>query len=136
MSHSRPEILGLTLAVAGARQSGTLTVRVPAENVGTQDVSKAYSDLETRLRVKRDTAHRLREILRTRTARLPDILEAGLFSPVADALRDSVRVLVASLSGLVYLLVFLAPWSVIAVLFWRASRGLRSRRKAKAATVA
>jgi hypothetical protein len=30
-------------------------------------------------------------------------------------------------------IVFLAPWSLIAVLGWRASRGLRSRRKAKAA---
>ena len=73
---------------------GTLTIRVPAahfgaayaalkglgkvetETVATQDVTKAYADLETRLAVKRDAEARLREILRTRTARLSDILEA------------------------------------------------------------
>jgi hypothetical protein len=76
------------------RQHGTLTIRVDAssfdaavvalralgtvrqESVNTQDVSKAYTDLETRLRVKRDTADRLREILRTRTAGLSDLLAA------------------------------------------------------------
>lgn len=75
-------------------RQGTLTIRVPAEHfaaayaalkalgkvetetVATQDVTKAYADLETRLAVKRDAEARLREILRTRTARLADILEA------------------------------------------------------------
>jgi hypothetical protein len=50
--------------------------RVDSENVTSQDVTKAFADLETRLRVKRETEARLREILRTRTARLSDILEA------------------------------------------------------------
>ena len=76
------------------RRRGTIVVRVPAEafaaayaelkglgkieteTVSTQDVTKAYADLETRLRVKRDAEGRLREILRTRTARLSDVLEA------------------------------------------------------------
>jgi hypothetical protein len=76
------------------RQHGTLTIRVEAsafdaavvslrglgtvraETVSTQDVSKAYTDLETRLRVKRETADRLREILRTKTATLNDLLTA------------------------------------------------------------
>ncbi|MET0551649.1 MAG: DUF4349 domain-containing protein [Vicinamibacteria bacterium] len=76
------------------RQHGTLTIRVDAsafdgavvalralgtvrqESVATQDVSKAYTDLETRLRVKRETADRLREILRTKTATLNDLLTA------------------------------------------------------------
>ena len=75
-------------------RSGSITVRVPAdrfaaalaalkgtgkvraESVSTQDVTRAYADLETRLRVKRDTADRLRELLRTRTADLPDVLNA------------------------------------------------------------
>lgn len=79
---------------AGNRRRGTLVLRVPAESfpsayaalkalgkvetetVATQDVTKAYADLETRLRVKRDAAARLREILRTRTDRLAHILEA------------------------------------------------------------
>jgi hypothetical protein len=81
-------------AAEGERRQGTLTVRVPAhrfdevlggvkavgkvltDKVDVQDVTKAYFDLETRLRVKRDTEGRLREILRTRTARLSDVLEA------------------------------------------------------------
>jgi hypothetical protein len=75
------------------RRYGTLTARVPAEqfkaamgglkalgkvlseNTATQDVTKAYTDLETRLRVKRETSERLREILRGKTARLSDVLE-------------------------------------------------------------
>jgi hypothetical protein len=78
----------------GDRRRGTLTLRIPAarfdevfggvkglgkvlnDKVDVQDVTKAYFDLETRLRVKRDTEARLREILRTRTARLSDVLEA------------------------------------------------------------
>jgi hypothetical protein len=76
------------------RQRGSVTVRVPAErfadtvdalkklgkvvseSVATQDVTKAYADLETRLRVKRETEARLRDILRNRAAKLSDILEA------------------------------------------------------------
>ncbi len=75
-------------------ESGTLVLRVPAERfdelmngtgglgrvrargVNAQDVTKAYTDLETRLRVKRETAERLREILRNRTAGLADVLAA------------------------------------------------------------
>jgi len=78
----------------GGHERGTLTLRVPAgrfdellagtaalgivrsQNVSAQDVTKAYADLETRLRVKRDTAERLRAILRTQTAKLSDVLEA------------------------------------------------------------
>ena len=74
-------------------QQGTLTLRVPAESfaaawtelkalgrvrtesVGTQDVTKAYADLETRLRVKRETVDRLRGILKDRAAKLSDVLE-------------------------------------------------------------
>lgn len=76
------------------RESGTLVLRVPAERfdelmtgtgglgrvrargVNAQDVTKAYTDLETRLRVKRETAERLREILKNRTAGLADVLAA------------------------------------------------------------
>jgi hypothetical protein len=94
------EVNGGYLADANAqrgeanRQHGTLTIRVNAsafdaavsslralgtvrtESVSTQDVSKAYTDLETRLRVKRETADRLRDILRTKTAGLSDLLAA------------------------------------------------------------
>jgi hypothetical protein len=76
------------------RRRGTLTLRVRAdrfdaalgalealgkvrsEHVAVEDVTKAYVDLEARLRVKRDAAERLRAILRDRTARLADVLKA------------------------------------------------------------
>ncbi len=76
------------------RESGTLVLRVPAErfdelingtgglgrvrarSASAQDVTKAYTDLETRLRVKRETAERLRAILKDRTAGLADVLAA------------------------------------------------------------
>jgi hypothetical protein len=47
-----------------------------AESLNTEDVTKAYFDLEGRLRVARDAEARIREILRTRAARLADVLEA------------------------------------------------------------
>jgi hypothetical protein len=176
------------------RRAGTLTIRIPAErfaqafetlkrlgkvqteNVGTQDVTKAYTDLETRLRVKRDTAERLREILKTRAAKLSEILEAerelarvteeieqmegerrfydqqvalstitatlqepdsvvkaGVFSPVGQAVRDSLEVLATSLAGLIYALVFVAPWLVVAFVTWRIVKAIRARRRAQPA---
>ncbi len=76
------------------KRRGTVTLRIPArafdetrsglgqlgqvraETFTTQDVTKAYSDLETRLRVKRETLGRLVDLLRNRTGRLSDVLEA------------------------------------------------------------
>jgi hypothetical protein len=49
--------------------------KVRSETISTEEVSLAYTDLETRVRVKREAASRLREILRGRTAKLSDILE-------------------------------------------------------------
>jgi hypothetical protein len=60
-----------TRALESVRKVG----KIRAETVSTEDVSRAYADLETRLRVKRDAASRLREILRSRTGKLTDILE-------------------------------------------------------------
>lgn len=76
------------------RRSGTLTLRVAAdrfdaaiaelkplgrvqsEGVSSEDVTRAYTDLETRLRIKREAEARIRQILRERTAKLSDVLEA------------------------------------------------------------
>ncbi len=76
------------------RQRGTLTLRVEASafdaafrklkslgkvesaSVDTQDVGRAYADLETRLTVKRDAQARLAQILRTKTGSLSDLVEA------------------------------------------------------------
>lgn len=78
---------------SGSR-SGSITLKVPAasfESVGSkirslgkvmsessnvQDVTKAYSDLETRLRVKREALNRVRELLRMRAGNLKEVLEA------------------------------------------------------------
>ncbi len=78
----------------GNRQRGTLTLSVEARSfdvafrklkdlgrvesaaVETEDVTRAYADLETRLSVKRDAQARLLEILRTRTGKLSDLVEA------------------------------------------------------------
>jgi hypothetical protein len=171
----------LTLKVPSPRFAAALAElkalgRVEAEQVATQDVTKAYSDLETRLVVKRETAGRLREILKERTAKLSEILEAerelarvteeieqmegerrfydhqvalstitaqvhepravvrpGVFTPVTDALRESLGVLATSVAGLVYAAVFLAPWVLLALLAWRLGRAVRARRRAPAA---
>lgn len=74
-------------------QRGTITIRVPSdrfsgaisalgklgkvrnEGIKTQDVTKEYADLETRLKVKRETATRLREILVRQTGKVSEVLE-------------------------------------------------------------
>jgi uncharacterized protein DUF4349 len=74
-------------------QSATLMIRVPSdrfdeavrllrplgklkhEEMSTQDITKEYTDLETRLRVKRQTEQRLRQLLLERTGKLSDVLE-------------------------------------------------------------
>jgi len=79
---------------AGDRQRGTLTLSVEARSfdavfrklkelgrvesaaVETRDATREYTDLETRLSVKRDAQARMLEILRTRTGKLSDLVEA------------------------------------------------------------
>jgi len=48
---------------------------VEREELSTQDVTKAYADLETRLAVKRQTETRLREIMASRTGSMSDVLQ-------------------------------------------------------------
>jgi hypothetical protein len=75
------------------RREGTLTIRVApgqfsaafsavkslgevqSEKIGTEDISKAYTDLQSRLQVKRQTERRLRDILQARTGKLSEVLE-------------------------------------------------------------
>ena len=176
---------------AGDTRQGNLTLRVPAqqfesafaelkqlgkvrsEGMGTQDITKAYTDLETRLRVKNDAEARVRDILRNRTAKLGDVLEAereltrlmeeieqmegerryydqqvslstisvtlsepqpilegsGL-EPIREAIHGSVEVLSRSLATLIYAVVFLAPWLLLAWILWKLLR-LASRRSAR-----
>lgn len=75
------------------RKSGTVTLKVPAggfdgalaglrelgkvrsESSSTQDVTKAYTDLETRLEVKRRTQERLEALLARQSGSLADLLQ-------------------------------------------------------------
>ncbi len=59
-------------AVADFRKMG----EVKREKITTEDVTKAYVDLETRLSVKRKTEERLHAILSSRTGKLAEVLEA------------------------------------------------------------
>jgi hypothetical protein len=75
--HERGQI---TLRIPSERFDGAVGAlrklgRVKSEGVATQDVTKAYADLETRLAVKRETATRLREILRGQTGKVHEVLE-------------------------------------------------------------
>jgi hypothetical protein len=58
-------------AVADLRRLGD----VKNESVNTQDVTKAYADLATRITVKEQTVARLRSLVENRTAKLTDVLE-------------------------------------------------------------
>lgn len=78
---------------ADGRKSGTVTLRVPAgafdatvadlreigkvraESTSTQDVTKAYTDLEARLEVKNRTRERLEALMATRSGSLSDLLQ-------------------------------------------------------------
>ena len=70
----------MTLRVPSEKFDGALSAlkklgRVKSEGVRTQDVTKAYADLETRLAVKRETATRLREILKRQAGKVSEVLE-------------------------------------------------------------
>lgn len=74
--------------------SGQMVLRIPTERFDTagrsvralgkvlgeratvEDVTKAYTDVETRLKVKREALARIRELLKTRAGNLKDVLEA------------------------------------------------------------
>lgn len=49
--------------------------QVRNEGIGTQDVTREYTDLETRITVKRETVARLRALLTEHTGKLSDVLD-------------------------------------------------------------
>ena len=57
--------------IGGVRRIG----RVRSENTSMGDVTRQYTDLDTRLAVKEQTAAQLRGLLATRTGKLSDVLE-------------------------------------------------------------
>lgn len=50
--------------------------KVLAEQSAVEDVTKAYADLETRLKVKREALGRIRDLMKVRAGSLKDVLEA------------------------------------------------------------
>lgn len=50
--------------------------KVLAEQSAVEDVTKAYADLETRLKVKREALGRIRDLMKNRAGNLKDVLEA------------------------------------------------------------
>lgn len=170
----------------GAR-SGSVSLRIPAERfsqvvdeldrLGTvlsrstqsEDVSREYFDLETRLAVKEEAVQRLQALL-ARSGDLEDLLAVerelarataelesmkgqrnyfdrrvamaelevsllepratigpGVLEPISSALRNSVDVLAESVGVLIYVVVFLLPWALIALLSWPLLRRVRRR---------
>lgn len=62
--------------------------KVEAEGIQTQDVTRAYADLEARLKNKRELEARMREILRTRTDKISDLLQVeGQLSQVTEEIE-------------------------------------------------
>jgi hypothetical protein len=56
------------------------------------------------------------------------VVTSGAFRPVVEAFRNATQVFAQSVGYLVYILVFIAPWVVVALLFWPAlSRWRRMR---------
>lgn len=78
-SGSRSGSISLRVPVASYESAGSkirALGKVMSESSNVQDVTKAYSDLETRLRVKREALNRIRELLRTKAGNLKEVLEA------------------------------------------------------------
>ncbi len=70
----------ITLRIPSEKFDGALSAlrrlgRVRSEGVQTEDVTRQYADLETRLKVKRETAARLREILIRQTGKVSEVLQ-------------------------------------------------------------
>jgi hypothetical protein len=150
---------------AGVLQALRTLGEVKQEGIGTQDITKAYADLETRLAVKEQTVTRLRALMDSHSAKLSDVLDVErelsraiteleqmkgerqfydqqialstvklelfertpsritIASPITGAFHNSLDVLGNSVGLMIYLVVAIAPWIVIAFgTFWVATR--------------
>lgn len=61
------------------------------------------------------------------------MVKPGVFSPIGQALRDSLEVLATSVAGLIYALAFVTPWLVALYVVWRIIRAVRARKRAAVA---
>lgn len=143
---------------------------VQEESISTQDVTREYADLDTRLAVKEQTVARLRSLIESHTAKLAEVLEVErelaravteleemkgarryfdqqialstiklslvdhaaarsgqLTGPVRAAFHNSLDVLGTSLSGVIYLITFLLPWTVVVIPLWWVAQRWRTR---------
>ena len=153
-------------AVDRLRELGT----VDDESTGTEDITRKYVDLVTRLNVKREAEARLREILKTQTADVSQVLEVereinrlveeieriegqrrhfqqqvtmstlslelyepgsrARSGPIIRALKRSLEVLSESVAALIFLVVFVLPWMLLAAIgWWIVGRIRRSHRR-------
>jgi hypothetical protein len=147
-----------TTRFAGVLQALRGVGAVKQEGVATQDVTKEYADLETRLAVKEQTVGRLRGLLDSRSAKLSDVLDVErelsraiteleqmkgerryydqqielstvklvlfertpsrvtqIAGPISGAFHNSLDILGNSVGVMIYLVVAIAPWILIAV---------------------
>jgi hypothetical protein len=64
------------------------------------------------------------------TLQEPDsVVKPGAFTPIRQTVRDSLEVLATSLAGMIYALVFLAPWLVMAFVIGKVIKKVRARRR-------
>jgi len=166
-------------------RSGSVTIRIPASafegvqssvtglgralsrSTQSNDVTREYMDLETRLNVKSETVSRLQALL-TRSGSLEDLLAVerelgratseleslkgqlqyvesqvslstltielvepgaivarGALRPIADALHDAVGVFAQSIATVIYVIVSLLPWLLLALAGWLGVRWVR-----------
>ena len=127
-----------TIAAADVLAQGgeALLGDVTTEHSTTEDVSKAYADLETRLVVKDEEMKGARRFYDQRVAtstisvsvvELGARLRPSLGAPIGAAMRQSLEVLAKSVAMVIDVITFLVPWVLLAALAWWAIRRWRAR---------
>ena len=140
------------------------------EATSARDMTREYVDVETRLRVKRETEARLRDLLKAAGTKVSDVVEVereldrvlteiermeaerrvlesqvalaavdatlyepgslhgdGFVSKVREAWRSAGEVLGSSLASLIYIVLFVGPWLVLATILFYVVKALRRR---------
>ena len=98
-----------------------------------RELSRAVTELEQMKGERRYYNQRVAvSAISVNVYELGEIAAGGVSDPVRDALRRSLGLLATSTSMLIYIVVFLAPWSVLlAAAWWTAARFVRRARSPK-----